>query len=200
MRAYKFLDMKFGLKALRERRLKQSRINELNDPFELTPYDITDPELRAAFIKTRDDIDANRGVLCFSADWNDPVIWAHYSDKHRGLCLGFEIHKMAENPDDEESGYVKYIDDPLKFPANFSELEENEWLQIVRSILFTKFRHWQYEHEIRVWATLEEEQNGLYFVEFGEELNIVEVIVAVQIVSQTHECDAYGRQFRQTHD
>ncbi len=84
MRAYKFLDKQFGLKSLYERRLKQSRIHGLNDPFELTPYDLTDPQLRQAFLKTRDDM-KERGMLCFSAEWSDPVIWAHYSDKHRGL-------------------------------------------------------------------------------------------------------------------
>jgi hypothetical protein len=40
MRAYKFLDARFGLKSLYERRLKQSRLHELNDPFELTPYNL----------------------------------------------------------------------------------------------------------------------------------------------------------------
>src|SRR5713101_1589714 len=110
MRAYKFLDAHFGLKSLYEKRLKQSRIHELNDPFELTPYVLTDPVLRKAFLTTRDDLSNNRGVLCFSAAWRDPVIWAHYSDKHRGLCLGFEI------PDDIGKR-TNYIPRRLPFPS-----------------------------------------------------------------------------------
>ena len=180
MRAYKFLNAEFGLKSLRERRLKQSRINELNDPFELTPYDITDPAIRGAFLATRNDMHENRGVLCFSADWNDPVIWAHYSDKHQGLCLGFEIPRIMGNPDTDESDYVKYIDDPLSFPPNLLELTESERLAIMRKALYTKFKHWQYEHEIRVWAPLQHEENGLYFLEFDQKLRIVEVIIGAR--------------------
>jgi hypothetical protein len=71
--------------------LKLSRIYDLNDPFELTPFDLTDAGIREAFLKTRDEVGEERGLLCFSSGWSDPVIWAHYSDRHRGLCLGFEI-------------------------------------------------------------------------------------------------------------
>jgi hypothetical protein len=177
MRAYKFLNAEFGLKSLRENRLKQSRINDLNDPFELRPYDITDPDLRQAVLKTRDDLHQAKGVLCFSADWNDPVIWAHYSDKHTGLCLGFEIKEITGDVGHDESGYVKYIVDPLSFPPNFSELGDEERFEIVRKILFTKFEHWRYEHEIRLWADLQNEDDGLYFTDFDEKLRIVEVII-----------------------
>jgi hypothetical protein len=37
MRVYKFLSEHFGLKSLYERRLKISRLYELNDPFDHTP-------------------------------------------------------------------------------------------------------------------------------------------------------------------
>jgi Protein of unknown function (DUF2971) len=98
MRAYKFLDPKFGLENVKNRRLKQSRVSDLNDPFELRSYDVTDLALRMAFSTTSKDVDKARGLLCFSADWKNPVIWAHYSDKHRGFCLGFEIPEVKEDP------------------------------------------------------------------------------------------------------
>jgi hypothetical protein len=177
MRAYKFLDAHFGLKSLYERRLKQSRIHDLNDPFELTPYDLTDPAFRYAFHQTRDDISKDRGILCFSADWRNPVIWAHYSDKHRGLCLGFEIPEIKGDPENDESAHVKYIRKPLKFPANFQDLPDSERFELVRKILFTKFDHWKYEKEIRVWAPLQNEEDGMYFLEFDEKLQLTEVII-----------------------
>ena len=34
---------------------------------------------------------ANRGVLCFSRGWHNPLLWSHYGDKHRGVCLGFDV-------------------------------------------------------------------------------------------------------------
>jgi hypothetical protein len=177
MRAYKFLDAQFGLKGLYERRLKQSRLHELNDPFELTPYDLTNPSLRQAFLMTRDHIGQDKGMVCFSADWRDPVIWAHYSDKHRGLCLGFEIPEMQGDPENDESGYVDYIREPLQFPVDFADLPGPERFAVVRKILFTKFKHWEYEKEIRIWAPLQNKEDHLHFLEFDEKLRLAEVII-----------------------
>lgn len=39
MRIYKFLSKEFALKSLRERRLKISLLSQLNDPFEMLPFD-----------------------------------------------------------------------------------------------------------------------------------------------------------------
>jgi DUF2971 family protein len=180
MRAYKFLDAQFGLKSLYERRLKQSRISDLNDPFELTPYDLTNPVIRHTFLQTRDQLDEARGMLCFSASWSDPVIWAHYSDKHRGLCLGFKIPKVKGDPEIDESRRVRYIRRPLKFPANFESLPDAKRFAVVEKILFTKFVKWDYEKEIRIWAHLQHEENGLYYFEFDGKLQLVEVIIGAK--------------------
>jgi hypothetical protein len=52
MRAYRFLNEKFGLISLREKRLKISLLDDLNDPFELLPYEMTDPNRRIALRRT----------------------------------------------------------------------------------------------------------------------------------------------------
>ena len=51
---------------------------------------------------------AQRGVLSFSKTSTDALLWAHYADGHRGLCLGFDFEKMgvADKPD---AGSVEYI-------------------------------------------------------------------------------------------
>jgi hypothetical protein len=48
MKVYKFLDSKFGLKSITERRLKISRFDDLNDPFELIPYNLKNRNQRWA--------------------------------------------------------------------------------------------------------------------------------------------------------
>jgi hypothetical protein len=140
------------------------------------PYLVTDIVIRMAFITTRDDVHKDRGLLCFSADWKDPVIWAHYSDKHRGLCLGFEIPTLNEDPK-SNAGPVSYISSPLPFPLNFKEMSDSEHDAFARKAIFTKFEHWLYEKEIRVWGPLENEDNGLHFVPFGENMRLTDVIV-----------------------
>jgi hypothetical protein len=178
MRAYKFLDAHFGLKSLYEKRLKISEIHELNDPFELTPYDLTDQIQREAFLNTRDQLGRRFGMLCFSGAWSDPVIWAHYSDKHKGICLGFEIPR-------DKAKAVYYASAPRPFPANFLDLASGEKMALVQEMLFTKYSNWDYEHEIRVWAQLDDEEDGFYFAGFGEELRLVEVITGARCTLPT---------------
>lgn len=43
-RVYKFTSAKYGISNIRDHRLKLSTIDDLNDPFDLAPLDITDSE------------------------------------------------------------------------------------------------------------------------------------------------------------
>lgn len=165
MRVYKFLNCKYGLRSLRERRLKISEIGSLNDPFDLIPFDLSDPELRKGIIASRNKIGVHRGLLCFSRHWHNPVMWAHYADSNKGLCLGFDL------PDGGEPTFhaVDYIEQPIKL----THIDAN----VASKMLFTKYAHWAYEEEIRVWAPLEEKSGDHYFKAFDEQLLLREVIV-----------------------
>lgn len=162
MRAYKFLNLKHGLRSLREKRLKISTLSDLNDPFELSPYELTDETLRRVVHNFRVALSNTRGLLCFSKDWRDPVIWAHYADSHKGLCLGFEIP-------DEMCHRVTYEPERLPFPAQPT-------LEDAKVLLSTKYVNWQYEQEIRVWAELNDKEGQFYFAPFGASLRLVAVI------------------------
>jgi hypothetical protein len=165
-RVYKFLDAKFGMKTLREKRLKISTLDDLNDPFELLPFGMADKTNRAALNQARKIWGTEHGILCFSASWCDPVVWAHYSDKHRGLCLGFEIPE-------EVGTEVHYISERLSLPEKLALDDATAWV-------FTKYENWSYEKEIRCCARLDEAFDGLYFMAFGETLKLVEVIVGAR--------------------
>jgi Protein of unknown function (DUF2971) len=166
MRAYKFLDEKFGIKSLQEKRLKISVLDDLNDPFELLPYEMTDRNRRVALNATRRQMASNRGLLCFSATWKDPVLWAHYADKHKGLCLAFDVPQ-------EKCRAVTYEKRRLKLPAKPS-------LPDAEALIFTKYVNWQYEQELRIWASLNDCDNGLYFADFGPTLRLEKVIAGAR--------------------
>jgi len=109
MRLYKFLTAEFGMKSLREKRLKISIFDDLNDPFELLPYEMK-RGFRLNLISVIMDFASTQGMVCFSSNWKDPVIWAHYSDKHKGLCLGFEVPERLGRK-------VRYVKRRLSIPA-----------------------------------------------------------------------------------
>jgi hypothetical protein len=169
MKVYKFLDSKFGLKSINERRLKISRFDDLNDPFELIPYRLRNPQNRWALNATRKQLGQGNGMLCFSTTWRDPVLWAHYADKHQGLCIGFEVKKGRYKR-------IEYIPKRLPFPRSFSLNDVN----VAKVILYTKYHNWKYEKEVRVFVSLEDAENGLYFSDFGEMLSPFIVIAGAR--------------------
>jgi hypothetical protein len=163
MRVYHFLSKEFGLKDLRERRLKVSRLMDLNDPFEFLAANLADHDWRKASLRTKAQLAINRGLICCSKDWHNPVQWAHYADKHRGICLGFDVpeSKLAQ---------VRYVSSRLDQPTEIDEA-------FVEALLVTKFDHWRYEDEVRLFVSLDDPENELYFFSFSDQLSLQQVIV-----------------------
>ncbi|MCI5224901.1 MAG: DUF2971 domain-containing protein, partial [Candidatus Electrothrix sp. AR4] len=38
-----------------------------------------------------DSIMKKRGILSLSSTWKSPLMWSHYSDQHRGICIEYEF-------------------------------------------------------------------------------------------------------------
>lgn len=172
MLVYHFLNEQFGLEDIARRRLKVALIEDLNDPFELRAWIGSNARLRAAFERTRKQIATNRGMLCFSLDWHNPVQWSHYADKHRGVALGFEVT-------DSILERVNYL--PRRIVPDLQSLvaADDAGLELMRQNFTTKFSHWRYEKEVRAFVELDEKdpEKGLYFVDFSEDLKLRKVVV-----------------------
>lgn len=166
MRAYHFLNEQFGLKDLVERRLKIARIMELNDPFEFLGVDLSNRDLRRVLKETKSDLAKTTGLLCFSKKWRNPLLWGHYADKHKGICLGFDVPDL-------HLAEVTYVNQRLAAPGAIDE-------PFMKQLLLTKYKHWVYEEEYRAFVPLTDEINGLYYVDFSEDLNLKQVIVGDQ--------------------
>lgn len=158
MRVYHFLNSEYGLKDLRERRLKVSNIMLLNDPFEFLGVDLSDPTLRKSMKAEKQKLAKSMGLICFSRSWHNPVQWAHYADNHRGICLGFDVP-------DSLLKIVKYVKERTTTEEDISEL------------LVTKFSHWEYEEESRIFVKLGVPENGLHYKSFSEDLELKQVII-----------------------
>jgi hypothetical protein len=95
------------------------------------------------------------------------MLWSHYADKHRGVCLGFDVN-------DEKLEHVSYLN--ARFPKPHNRMSQT----FMQKLLYTKFAHWSYEDEYRLYVSLNDQENGLYFVPFSEELSLRQVIVGAE--------------------
>lgn len=125
---------------------------EFNDPFEFRIRDIYDinsegnlvyldkesVKLRKLFLKELE----NYGVVCYSTNDVNQLLWSHYADYHRGMCLVFEI-------DNENENFLR----PVKYSETLPKIEfknENELIsKNLLEITTTKSVHWKYENEFR---------------------------------------------------
>jgi hypothetical protein len=175
MRAYHFLPRVWALDDITKRRIKISEIDQLNDPFELWCVAQGDKRLRQPLRMFKQDMGESYGLICFSKRWHNPLLWSHYADRHRGICLGFDVDKRC-----------------LK---SISYLRKRQNLQIsptkesIQQLLFTKFHDWQYEQERRGWFRLDERDGDNYFYPFDHRIQLREVIAGPLCDTTEEEID-----------
>lgn len=189
MRAYHLMSEKWALESLHKKRLKLALFHDMNDPFELLGVELGSPQDRVDFRTLKDEMNRTVGLLCFSKAWNNPVLWSHYADKHRGLCLGFDI------PDDW-AVEVSYTGAMLKAELEHS-LPSDKSSSFGHKLLTTKFSHWRYEKEVRTIVRLEDShsEGKLHFLPYCNALRLREVIIgprnvltAAQVAEKIEPC------------
>lgn len=171
MRVYYFVESKWAVENLSKRRLKICRFLDLNDPFELLGGGLDDKALRKKVKGWAGKLNEQFGLLCFSANWRNPLMWSHYGERHKGLCLGFEAQ-----PDLFRS--IAYKRRRLQLAQWKDENSVNPPAKLKESLLYTKFVDWKYEDERRVVLPFKSltKDGDLYFKPFDETLKLVAVI------------------------
>lgn len=148
--------------------MKVSRFSDLNDPFELSSSDVGHKDFRLklqAFIR---EASSRFGLLCFSDNWKSPVMWAHYANKHSGVCLGFDIN-------DAHLTSVRYLDARMLHRFSHESLEHS--VQFIDHMLYQKAQEWSYEREMRAIILLDRRKQSMHHIPFGHDLQLREVVI-----------------------
>lgn len=171
-RVYKFVSAKYGICDLEKKHLKIANTNELNDPFDLAPVNVANEAIEYAVNHTVAGLRGETGLLCFSANWSNILMWSHYADGHQGVCLGFDI--PHEEPGKEVLREVRYQSNTLELKGVEDLTEE-----FLRDTLTTKYECWSYEQELRAFVKLTDppDEKGFYWLDFGPHLELKEVII-----------------------
>ncbi len=150
MTAYKFRpseNMRFIFDILINNRLFCSDWSKANDPLEggflVEPNDKKD-EIYKALSKYR--------VCCLSEFCSNHLMWAHYANEFRGVTI--EVNLPDDHPD------IRLVSRRHEFLTREILGKDFEPDEFARKILFSKYKDWMYENEIRILTTSE------YFYDF----------------------------------
>lgn len=122
------------------------------DPFyteETTPVEV-EMGLTIRQIETELRRYYERGVCSFSTSYASPLLWSHYGDQHKGLCIGYSLNRRPRpNPQRVIYGGKRSIRTTLLIKA-LVQGDLQAVKELDRDVLLRKARGWNYEKEWRL--------------------------------------------------
>jgi len=167
IRLYRFLSATSALKTIERKTFRVGRVSEFNDPFEWKLGITNIVPQGEAIARTAQDLvlrsmNAQFGVICFSDTPEDPVLWSHYADHHRGMAL------VVDHWVTDQLYKVVYSDERPTLDLNhLSSPDHQAYVSgVLKRLLAHKSKGWSYEREYRVFADLAtcSVSDGSYFL------------------------------------
>lgn len=107
--------------------------------------------LSANYLKTFQN---SVGVASFSVYGDNILLWSHYANNHKGICVGFDSGVLF-NAIKGTIGQVKYVNEypQLEPPNVIKDKSDDIIFSHFFKIFITKYRLWEYEGEYRIFKT-----------------------------------------------
>jgi len=146
------------------------------------------------FAQQQDDLLHRKGCTCFSEVKDNILLWSHYTDGHKGICLEFD----AASPLFSKARKVNYsLEFPKVDPVKYLYGSREEKIEEGLKPLFTKHEQWSYEKE---WRLFHKEPNKSYgylastlkSVYFGLAANSTDIeVVCLTLQGQSQDIKFY---------
>jgi len=144
---YKYISAKYADSIINKKSLLMSDGSAYNDPFELLVVNNKDhTEQRVPGLR----------ILCLTNSYQKKLMWSHYADSHKGLCLALKVpseivyyvcytgERVYENSD------VDKIISKCKDKGKRNLIKPYENLPYAHKIALIKDQKWSYEKEYRI--------------------------------------------------
>lgn len=140
------------IKAIEERYIFCPVFTQMNDPMEGFYRASTRVQERQDYDDFTDSVRDEKlsiGIASLSETWNNELMWAHYADSFRGICISYSVSRLLSGlPRSCALSRVAYGDRP--YYLNLPAMRQQDK---ARAILSTKNLKWSYEREWRLFAT-----------------------------------------------
>jgi hypothetical protein len=148
---YRLLPDEAAINTIETRCFRVSRLADLKDCFEWKfGFDGYPPELEESIQKRLDDLveraGETMGILCFSKEIKDPILWSHHADGHKGIA--FEVNVGINVNLVSNLHKVEYDKPRIVLP--YRQMTDQEWLKRMENFYKQKSKSWGYEQEYRL--------------------------------------------------
>lgn len=92
-------------------------------------------------------------ISCFSKNYDEVLMWSHYSKKHTGACIGVDSFHLFKTVSKILPLVVGYTNEFKKYDMCTNEVEG------IKYAFSTKSKGWHYENEIRLVTVPGKEKN-----------------------------------------
>ncbi|MGH6826617.1 DUF2971 domain-containing protein, partial [Methyloceanibacter sp.] len=177
----------------RRRSITQTDVDELLGEIR---YDATNPDIADQQLYIREALSRGiaqelrqsfgKGVFSLSERYDSPLMWSHYGNQHKGLCVEYDVSQVPQ----EELHRVRY-GDSRRIAASrvlqWLETEDQASSEAVhRGCLLTKSLDWTYEYEWRMLGRIGSQASTaiLKSITFGMRCSIGTQYATVAAVSR----------------
>lgn len=178
---YKYLPPE-RLSYLDDELLRYTQPIDLNDPFECLPKKPSEKEfkdvikmvsellhkkgfplnendeileLEKIYNEAYQNVNNDIGILSLTKNWNNTLMWSHYTNSHKGFCVGFdpkdEYFQNFLSNDEKKSKIIMevvYSNKRVEIPMELGKKK------LAFEPFITKSTDWKYEEEVRIISTL----------------------------------------------
>ena len=144
---YKYVSLQFATETIEKQRLYLNDGLNFNDPFEIR---VTDRKTK--YVKHVDGLH----ILSMTNTFKNKLIWSHYTQSHKGICLTVKVPKrfvyplcytsarVYEDSDVDEIIRKSKIYSKRNLVKDYSELNRNKKIALIKD------KKWAYEKEYRL--------------------------------------------------
>jgi hypothetical protein len=181
-----------------------SAYNRLNDPMEglfKSSRLLKKTGDYRSIIHAITDTKNRTGICSFTEVYDHELMWAHYADRFRGICIGYSLSRLLENLEHGFSFVRMYYNEQV--PQILSTNTAPELL--AKKVLSFKNHRWSYEREWRMFGEQGRAQydrvDCISHVYLGSQIpsrdrtKIVEVLKALNIEISVMVIDEYTISF-----
>lgn len=146
---------------------------------------------------------SNVGVCSFSLTPSSDLLWAHYADNHRGVCLNYEFAPLVAMNLAQLVGVdtVKYGGNVFTDWLDIAPVDAGDSASFLNALatvyLTAKSEQWAYEEEARIIRTeaglLEVPRNILTGVCFGLRTSLDDIHLITDLVRQYTDCTVFSK-------